>query len=100
MISSTSAIKMLYEWRSDKMALVVFVALMGGDSILESWERLNKFLPEMQDIATRSEPRRKKDRVNVNNNIAKRVRDIAEEVEPWLRQLAERETGMKIGTVT
>lgn len=98
MISTISVIEMLHNWRDDKMALVCFVSYMGGDSVFEAWERLDQVLPQIQEVADKS--RGRKPEIDVNHDLANRVRNIAEEIEPWLKQLAERERGIKIGSLT
>jgi hypothetical protein len=102
MISTTSMIQALYNWREDKMALTCFTVLLVSEngSAFEAWEKLNESIPAMKEIADGSRGKGKNRKFPVNHDIAKRVLDIAEEIEPWIRQLAEREKGTKIGTLT
>lgn len=90
LISDESLINMMYDHRTDKLAVVLLVGFMGGDSTLEAWTRLDDFMPTIRDLARRSaKGYRGKDKLKIDSQIALRVRDLAEQVEPWLRQIAE-----------
>lgn len=102
MISTTSVIKALYDWRQDKMALTCFTVLLASEdgSAFEAWEKLKETIPAMKEIQEGSRGKSTNRKFIVNHDIATRVLEIAEEVEPWVRQLAERQTGLKIGSLT
>lgn len=90
-ISVESVIDGLYSWRRDKLALTALLGFMGGDSATEAWVRLDEILPTLKDLATQSR-KGAKSRIAIDHDIAARVASIAEEIEPWLRQIAEMET--------
>ncbi len=91
LVSTEALIEFLYEWRRDKLAVVLLVGLMGGDSVIEAWARLDDMLPHIDALAREGRPKGRKS-ASLQYDIAQRVRDLANEVEPWLRQVAELET--------
>jgi hypothetical protein len=88
MISTESVIDLLRDHHRDKLALTVLVGLMGGDDLTTSWSRLDELLPVMRKIRDQSR-KGVRDRLPVDGDIARRVHEIAAEIEPWLRQVAE-----------
>jgi hypothetical protein len=92
MISTESLIELLFSHRRDKLALTCLLGFMAGDSVLEAWIRLDNWMPVITDLSHRSgKSYRGKDKIKVDHDIAQRVLDIAKEIEPWLKQLAEKE---------
>jgi hypothetical protein len=72
------------------MALTILIGTVGGDSIIEAWSRLDDLMPIYHKLDVQSR-KRVKNRLAIDHDIAERVSDIAKEIEPWLKQLAERE---------
>lgn len=94
-ISTDGVAADLYEWRRDRLALLVLVGLMGGDSLADAWSRLDDALGTMAELERGSRKGRgypTAERLPIDHDLASRVLEIASDIEPWLRQLAEAES--------
>lgn len=58
---------------------------------MEAWVRLDDVMPTIEYLEKQSRKRAKPRLSNIDHDLAERVYDIAREIEPWLKQLAERE---------
>lgn len=100
MISTETLLQFLYERRRDKLALVLLMGFMGGDSVIEAWMRLDDWMPKIKELEKGSQKVRKPNtkKFDIDHDLALRVKSLAEDIEPWLRQLAELESKEKLET--
>lgn len=80
--------------RKEKMAVAILVGTM-VNSLEEATEKLEELIPLFEKIAEQSRSQKymknkdRTERLDVDHEICVRVRDLAKELYPWIKQVRE-----------